>query len=419
MADQSINRNFNPDNFDPNQNPVASALRGPPAVPVVPPGARIPTPIQQPISPEEQALRDAQNRKQAADQAALEDIPISQGSGLIGITQAIFRKINEGGRLTEREQEIYAELSEQERLTNMRAAREFTDAQKAAQFKLESEAQIDINAAQQATREQQAAAAARIEEETRVRRVGQIREDKALIEATQLEEQRRLEETQLENQRIQTANEEAQRRVNNERSWDQMATVNSAMRSLNNRRDDLKRVLPYLAQMAGEKDYMGDIDRNDAWNNFMRRTGGAGELSTLNPLNFRRPTKELARYEKILAIQTLGSIDTPLTPVSDKDLETIFGMGINDGNSEAMNFDLAMESLAAIEAEMTERTKQLTNSTDNYNIDNNASVTPMTPAQTQEIRENIARILERNADGIPGAVNELDSLEGLPSANGR
>ena len=94
-------------------------------------------------------------------------------------------------------------------------------------------------------------------------------------------------------------------------------------------------------------------------------------------------------------------------------------MGINDGNSEAMNFDLAMESLAAIEAEMTERTKQLTNSTDNYNIDNNASVTPMTPAQTQEIRENIARILERNADGIPGAVNELDNSKGLPSANGR
>ena len=419
MADQSINRNFNPDNFDPNQNPVASALRGPPAVPVVPPGARIQTPIQQPISPEEQALRDAQNWNQAADLAAREDIPISQGSGLIGITQAIFRKINEGGRLTEREQEIYAELSEQERLTNMRAAREFTDAQKAAQFKLESEAQIAINAAQQ-----------KEEEETRVRRVGQIRDDKALteatqleaqllLEATQLEDKRILEATQLEDQRILTANEEDQRRVNNERSWDQMATVNSAMRSLKNRRDDLKRVLPYLAQMAGEKDYMGDIDRNDAWNNFMRRTGGAGELSTWNALNFRRPTKELARYEKILAIQTLGSIDTPLTPVSDKDLETIFGMGINDGNSEAMNFDLAMESLAAIEAEMTERTKQLANSTDNYNIDNNASITPMTPAQTQEIRENIARILERNEDGIPGAVNELDSLEGLPSANGR
>tara|TARA_R110000803_G_scaffold135480_1_gene202467 strand:+ start:586 stop:1656 length:1071 start_codon:yes stop_codon:yes gene_type:complete len=124
---------------------------------------------------------------------------------------------------------------------------------------------------------------------------------------------------------------------------------------LRSRQRELMRELPSLARMAGENTVNADGTIEEGRGEFAQFFGGSGAIAGMLPM-FSDDGQALTRLASSEALKTLSLLDTPLTPVSDKDMEVVMATGISAKNNESVNYKLATDALAAIEKEIELRT---------------------------------------------------------------
>jgi hypothetical protein len=143
----------------------------------------------------------------------------------------------------------------------------------------------------------------------------------------------------------------------NKRFYDKFIETDTQANILNNRLKELQAAVPLLAKMAGEKLPGQDSEDPESWNAFDRWTGGTGPIAS-RLFSFSADTQGVRKLASSQALKTLSELDTPLTPVSDKDMETVMATGISEKNTEAFNYKIAMEAIAALKEELGLRAEQ-------------------------------------------------------------
>lgn len=109
---------------------------------------------------------------------------------------------------------------------------------------------------------------------------------------------------------------------------------------------EIKTAFPSIERMAGKS-------KDAPWGPGARLIGGTGPVAGRIPFTtIDKDTQEVERLGNSEALNTLSTLDTPLTPVSDKDMETVMGTGISRTNTEEYNYELATRTMAALEEEI-------------------------------------------------------------------
>lgn len=78
---------------------------------------------------------------------------------------------------------------------------------------------------------------------------------------------------------------------------------------------------------------------------------GTGSIPGMLP-SFNTDTERMEALGSSEALTTIGKLETPLTPVSDKDMETIMGRGISQYKSDKENYRLLVMAIEASKEEL-------------------------------------------------------------------
>ena len=152
---------------------------------------------------------------------------------------------------------------------------------------------------------------------------------------------------------------EVQRIANDTRTWATIAETDESMDIYLSRYNELLSALPQLAQMAGVEEDMANLSQVDesakAWGWFKRWTGGSGPLASMMPaLTFREPTQLIEEISASEALNKLGTLAVPLTPVSDADMAVVMATGLSPWRTEKYNYNTAKDAIRYLEIEMND-----------------------------------------------------------------
>ena len=364
-----FNKNFQPPALQPSRMQT-QALRGAVNIPAQDP--RVQTPTRTPQSQAEvDALRGMREAEAAQAGAARARQGGWSGSGLIG---AGIAKFMQGRRQNNLEPEYTAQelqrLEQAAALEEMIANRDFQDTNNVSMFESALSRQNQEGMAQ--IRNQQEIAAAALERENEVADIAN-QQNFDLYNAEQLRLQELADERRLwerEDDQLKTALEndaalldaeraEVQRIANDTRTWATIAETDESMDIYLSRYNELLSALPRLAQMAGVEEDMANLSQVDesakAWNWFKRWTGGSGPLASMMPaLTFRDPTQLIEQISASEALNKLGTLDVPLTPVSDADIALVMATGLSPSRTEKFNYNTAKDAISYLENEMND-----------------------------------------------------------------
>lgn len=386
-----FNKNFQPPALQPSRMQT-QALRGAVNIPAQDP--RVQTPTRTPQSQAEvDALRGMREAEAAQAGAARARQGGWSGSGLIG---AGIAKFMQGRRQNNLEPEYTAQelqrLEQAAALEEMIANRDFQDTNNVSMFESALSRQNQEGMAQ--IRNQQEIAAAALERENEVADIAN-QQNFDLYNAEQLRlqeladrrnqeqndaydaEQARIQELaderrlwEREDDQLKTALEndaalldaeraEVQRIANDTRTWATIAETDESMDIYLSRYNELLSALPQLAQMAGVEEDMANLSQVDesakAWGWFKRWTGGSGPLASMMPaLTFREPTQLIEEISASEALNKLGTLDVPLTPVSDADMAVVMATGLSPWRTEKYNYNTAKDAIRYLEIEMND-----------------------------------------------------------------
>jgi hypothetical protein len=185
------------------------------------------------------------------------------------------------------------------------------------------------------------------------------REDELLEDANKREDDQL--KASLENDATLLDNERAdiQRIANDTRTWATLAETDESMDIYLTRYNELLSALPRLAQMAGVEEDMRNLSQVDrsakAWGWFKRWTGGSGPMASMMPVfTIREPTQLIDEISASEALNKLGSLDVPLTPVSDADIALVMATGLSPSRTEKYNYNTAKKAIENLEIEMND-----------------------------------------------------------------
>lgn len=209
----------------------------------------------------------------------------------------------------------------------------------------------------------------RVLEERRVK----IQEDLALAktqaaknlviaDAAKLKDEREYDKGQLEAKQAhdKVVRQEIQTRKDDdaefERDLDYQKDQDDGTKALLGRRQELERALPAAIRLAGMAEERGTPDDRNIFQRYL--TGGTGPVAGMMPMDFSDDTATMRALSGSEALRTIGNLDTPLTPVSDRDMITITGVGISVDKSDEKNLALIEQAMADIDYELKARVRE-------------------------------------------------------------
>lgn len=336
----------------------AQALRGQPSSqgPLMPstqpPMQPYIRPQYQGPSPEEQALlqRAIQSQAQAQAQQMFNSARSGQ-RGILGLVRSGYDALS-GSAKKEKERyftQALGSLEAQDKLRQAEAVREFSNetAQTAARIgydeftRLRGEAREDR-------------ADLRDRERTVLDRENErLREDQVRRAEQSFERQLMYEEFAQQQAMTEDEREYGRNQLTEERLYEDIAANDETFNLLLSRYNELRDAQPVLASMAGVE---LEGTKQNMWNGFWRTVAGTGGLTGYLPsvLDDSQRVDTLANSE---TLRRLGTLETPLTPVSDADIRLVMNTGISPYKNEDVNYEQLEKEMAAIKKEIDARAK--------------------------------------------------------------
>lgn len=321
---------------------IQEALRRRQAAPV--PGA--PEPVMPTPTPRTQQEIDMLRQRQQAQAAAAAQQRDQQtgwsGRGIIGSpVAALLNSVGRDERLEKYTEQELQRLQAEDELRGLQSAREYQDEAGMTMFEEtlgRQTAAEERKASQQFEREQDTV---QRRQEIADREAEWAREERMLAEKLARDDQLREEERQ-----------QVLADFNNERTWAQIAETDEFTRALLTRYNEMREGLPALARMAGiegNEETTPSGTKNTAWSWLKQATGGTGPIAQYIPFNFRDDTQTMERLVESEALNTLSNLETPLTPVSDADLDVVRNTSLSMGRDETNNYDFAVKEIETME----------------------------------------------------------------------